>query len=150
MLKMKNCWSLKLSNLVVLIGLWMPILSSAQFSLKKEIPVFPSADEESYLFPINPGQQNWLAGTMGELRNTHFHSGIDIRTNNMAGVPVRAAKSGYISRAIVSSYGYGQVLFITHKDGNVSVYAHLDQYKGKVANYILNKHYEKKSFDLDL
>ena len=141
---------MKLSNLVLLIGLCAPILTSAQFSLSKEIPAFSFANEESYLFPINPGKQNCLAGTMGELRNTHFHAGIDIRTNNMAGIPVRATQRGYISRAIVSSYGYGQVLFVTHPDGNVSVYAHLDQYKGKVANHILNKHYEKKSFDLDL
>lgn len=134
----------------LLVGWLLPIISSAQFSPPKEIPEFPLVIEEPYLFPINPGKQNWLAGTMGELRNTHFHAGIDIRTNNMAGVPVRATQRGYISRAIVSSYGYGQVLFLTHPDGNVSVYAHLDQYKGKVANYILNKHYELKSFDLDL
>lgn len=150
MLKMKNCWSLRLSNLFLVAGLWMPIGLSAQFSPSKELPPLKVINEEPYLFPINPGQQNWLAGTMGELRNTHFHSGIDIRTNNMAGVPVRATQRGYISRAIVGSYGYGQVLFLTHPDGNVSVYAHLDQFKGKVASYILNKHYELKSFDLDL
>jgi len=141
---------LKLSNLVLLIGFCTPILSSAQFSLSKEIPGFSFANEEPYLFPVNPGKQNYLAGTMGELRNTHFHAGIDIRTNNMAGVPIRATQRGYISRVIVGSYGYGQVLFLTHPDGNVSVYAHLDRYKGKIANYILNKHYEHKSFDLDL
>jgi hypothetical protein len=128
----------------------MPILSSAQFSLSKEIPGFSFVKEEAYLFPVNPGKQNYLAGTMGELRNTHFHAGIDIRTNNMAGVPIRATQRGYISRAIVGTYGYGHVLFVTHPDGNVSVYAHLDRYKGKVASYILNKHYEQKSFDLDL
>jgi hypothetical protein len=147
---MKNSWNLKLNNLFLLIGLCTPFLSSAQFSPSKEIPVFPMAVEEPYLFPINPGKQNWLAGTMGELRNTHFHAGIDIRTNNMAGVPVLATQRGYISRAIVSSYGYGHVLFLTHPDGNVSVYAHLDQYKGKVANHILNKHYELRSFELDV
>jgi len=147
---MKNYWNLKLNNLLLLIGLFAPVLSSAQFSLSKEIPPFPLANAEPYLFPINPGTQNYLAGTMGELRNTHFHAGIDIRTNNMAGVPVRASQNGYISRAIVGSYGYGQALFITHPDGNISVYAHLDQFKGKVAGYILSKHYEQKSFDLDL
>lgn len=141
---------MRLSNLFLLIGLCTPMKLSAQFSPSKELPPLKVINLEPYLFPINPGQQNWLAGTMGELRNTHFHSGIDIRTNNMAGVPVRATQRGYISRVIVSSYGYGHVLFLTHPDGNVSVYAHLDQYKGKVADYILNKHYELKSFDLDI
>src|SRR6185369_12355313 len=149
---MKNCWSLKLSKLVLLLVavVCAPRVSFAQFSLSKEIPGSSLVNEEAYLFPVNPGMQNYLAGTMGELRNTHFHAGIDIRTNNMAGVPIRATQRGYISRAIVSSYGYGQVLFVTHPDGNVSVYAHLDRYKGKVANHILNKHYEQKSFNLDL
>ncbi len=141
---------MKLSNIALLIGLCVPVLSSAQFSLSKEIPLFPFANKEPYLFPVNPGTQNYLAGTMGELRNTHFHAGIDIRTNNMAGVPIRATQQGYISRIIVGSYGYGQALFITHPDGNVSVYGHLDRFKGKVADHILNKHYEQKSFDLDL
>lgn len=109
----------------------------------------PTANEP-YLFPINPGKQNWLAGTMGELRNTHFHAGIDIRTNNVTGVPVLATQRGYISRAIVNTYGYGHVLFLAHPDGNVSVYAHLDKFNSTVADYILRKQYEKKSFDLDL
>ncbi len=140
---------MKFGDLFLLIGLLTPMYASAQLSPSKELPPLKFINEEPYLFPINPGQQNWLAGTMGELRNTHFHSGIDIRTNNMAGVPVRATQRGYISRVIVGSYGYGHVLFLTHPDGNVSVYAHLDQFKGKIADYILNKHYELKSFDLD-
>ena len=121
-----------------------------QLSPSKEMPVPKVVDLGPYLFPVNPGKQNWLAGTMGELRNTHFHAGIDIRTNNMSGVPVRATQSGFVSRAMVSSYGYGHVLFVTHPDGNVSVYAHLDHFKGKLGAFVLNKHYEKKSFDLDL
>lgn len=34
----------------------------------------------SLLFPINPGTPNSLSGSMGELRSSHFHTGIDIRT----------------------------------------------------------------------
>lgn len=133
-----------------LLVLLMPVWAQGQFNPPKDLPYPKAVLSEPYLFPINPGQQNWLAGTMGELRNTHFHAGIDIRTNNMAGLPVLATQRGYISRAIVGTYGYGQALFVTHPDGNVSVYGHLDQFRGKVASYILNKHYEKKSFDLDL
>src|SRR5579863_6132400 len=120
---MKNSLNLKLSNSLVLIGLLASTYSPGQFSPTKEIPAFAVPIEEPYLFPVNPGKQNWLAGTMGELRNTHFHAGIDIRTNNMTGMPVRATQRGYISRVIVGTYGYGQVLFLTQSDGNVSVYA---------------------------
>ncbi|HLZ16907.1 MAG TPA: M23 family metallopeptidase, partial [Cyclobacteriaceae bacterium] len=141
---------MKLNKPILAVLLFASGVAVGQLSPSKELPVPKAVSLDPYLFPINPGRQNWLAGTMGELRNTHFHAGIDIRTNNMSGVPVRATQSGFISKAIVGAYGYGHVLFLTHPDGNVSVYAHLDQFQGKVADYVLAKHYEKKSFELDL
>jgi len=144
----KDCFgrsSLAMTSLFVLL---IPFFTKAQ--LKPEIVPLEKTASEKYLFPINPGTQNWLAGSMGELRATHFHAGIDIRTNNMVGLPVRATQRGYISYIIVSPVGYGNALFITHPDGNISVYGHLDEFKGKVADYVLNEHYKKKSFDLVL
>ena len=102
------------------------------------------------MFPINPGQPNLLAGTMGELRNTHFHGGIDVRTNNLTGVPVLSTNSGFVSRATISSFGYGNVLYITHPDGNVSVYGHLDKLKGSLGDYVKQEQYRRKSFEIDL
>jgi len=103
-----------------------------------------------YQFPVNPGHQGLLAGTMGELRSTHFHAGIDIRTNNMIGVPIRAAKEGYISRAWVSTFGYGRALFITHPNGHTTVYAHLDRFKGAVGDSVRAYQYKKQTFETDL
>lgn len=106
--------------------------------------------EDRYLFPIQPGQSASLAGNMGELRSNHFHTGIDIRTNNQINYPVFATKSGYISRASMSPGGYGNVLYVTHPDGNTSVYAHLEKFKGAVADYVLKEQYRRKTFDIDL
>lgn len=106
--------------------------------------------EERYLFPIQPGQSASLAGNMGELRSNHFHTGIDIRTNNQINYPVFATKSGYISRASVSPGGYGNVLYVSHPDGNTSVYAHLEKFKGALAEYVLKEQYRRKTFDIDL
>src|SRR5687768_9978026 len=103
---MKNYWSLRLSNVLAIIFTIAPMLGIAQFS-PPEIKF--ANTEEKYLYPIKPGQPGSLAGTMGELRSTHFHSGIDIRTNNIIGLPVLASRSGYISRASVSATGYGNV-----------------------------------------
>ncbi|MDZ4715676.1 MAG: M23 family metallopeptidase [Cytophagales bacterium] len=103
-----------------------------------------------YLFPINPGRVNYLAGTMGELRRSHFHGGIDIRTDNRIGVPVRATHDGYISRANVSAFGYGTSLYVTHPDGNVSVYGHLDRISGKLGADIKNEQYGRKTFEINL
>src|SRR6187401_2451234 len=94
--KMKNCWNLRLSRIVILWITISPFFASAQFS-KPEVK-FNKTDEK-YLYPINPGQPGSLAGTMGELRSTHFHSGIDIRTDNRIGMAVLASRTGYISRA---------------------------------------------------
>lgn len=114
--------------------------------LKPEVPVI-AAD---YIFPIKPGQPNELAGSMGELRNTHFHSGLDIRTNNQIGAAVLAVKGGYVARVVKSTWSYGNVMYIKHPDGNTSLYAHLDQLKGKLANHVRAEQYKRKSFEIDL
>jgi hypothetical protein len=142
---MKNCWNLKLSSIVFFVAA-MPSLTFAQFSKPEE--KFPAV--ETYLYPINPGMPGSLAGTMGELRTTHFHSGIDIRTNNKIGLPVLASKSGYISRATVTPSGYGNVLYITHPDGNTSLYGHLDKFQGAVARHILKEQYKAHTANVDL
>ncbi|WP_333818790.1 M23 family metallopeptidase [Ohtaekwangia sp.] len=147
---MKNYWSSKLSKVIAVICITAhPYIVSAQFS-KQDSKIEKGQAEEKYLYPINPGQPGSLAGTMGELRSTHFHSGIDIRTNNMIGFPVRASKSGYISRASMGGNGYGNVLYITHPDGNTTLYAHLDQFKGPVAERVLQEQYKLKSGEIDL
>ncbi|MFZ9982816.1 MAG: M23 family metallopeptidase, partial [Cyclobacteriaceae bacterium] len=131
---------------------WFIIIPATLFGQLKVLPTpttLPSA-EDSYLFPILPGTPNILAGTMGELRKTHFHSGLDIRTNNQIGAAVRASKSGYISRVTKSSFGYGNVMYVTHADGNTTLYAHLDQFKGPVADYVRQEQYKRKSFEIDL
>jgi hypothetical protein len=103
-----------------------------------------------YLFPITPGTPNTLAGTMGELRNTHFHSGLDIRTNNQIGAAVLAAQQGYISRIVKSTWSYGNVIYITHPDSNTTLYAHLNEFKGKLAEHVRKQQYDQKTFEIDL
>ena len=54
-----------------------------------------------------------IAGTFGELRKNHFHSGIDIKTKQKINVPIYAAQDGYISRIKISTYGFGKALYIS-------------------------------------
>ncbi|MEJ7645862.1 MAG: M23 family metallopeptidase [Chryseolinea sp.] len=144
---MKNFWNLTSGKVVLFVfTILLPGVSIAQFSKPEE--KFPA--DERYLYPISPGQPGSLAGTMGELRSTHFHSGIDIRTNNMIGLPVQASKSGYISRISVTASGYGNVIYITHPDGNTTLYAHLDKLLGHHGEHVLREHYNLKSSEIDL
>ena len=122
----------------------------AQFSELPEKSFKGGNVNSDYMFPITPGVTNTLAGTMGELRNTHFHSGLDIRTSNMIGAAVRAAQGGYISRIVKSSFSYGNVIYVTHPDGNTTLYAHLESFKGKLAEHVRKEQYNQKSFEIDL
>jgi murein DD-endopeptidase MepM/ murein hydrolase activator NlpD len=91
-----------------------------------------------------------LAGNFGELRSNHFHSGFDFRTNAEEGYLIKAVADGYVSRIKVSAFGYGNALYITHNNGYVSVYGHLQRYDSTISNYVIKKQYELESFEVDL
>jgi hypothetical protein len=107
-------------------------------------------DKGYFMFPIKPGQINYLTGSMGELRSNHFHAGIDIKTDFKIGLPVYCSADGYVSRIKISTYGYGKVLYITHPNGLTTVYAHLDKLGDTLAAWTLKKQYELQSFDIDV
>jgi len=94
-------------------------------------------------FPIS------LAGSFGEIRQNHFHSGIDIRTEGVEGKPVYAVADGYISRVFVSPTGFGKALYINHPNGYTSVYGHVRSFAGPVAKWVRAQQYKMESFALD-
>ncbi|HDZ04067.1 hypothetical protein LCGC14_0133300 [marine sediment metagenome] len=91
-----------------------------------------------------------LAGTFGELRSNHFHSGVDIKTQQREGVPVNSIGDGTITRIKVSLWGYGKVLYIAHPNGYTSVYGHLQKFSPSIEAYIKKLQYDKKSFELEV
>lgn len=131
---MRNCWSSKLSSVAFFVFVFQV---SYHVSLG-----------QGYQFPIDPGKRALLAGTMGELRSTHFHAGLDIHCN--VGDPVYAANDGYVYRATVATGGYGTVLYIRHPDGKGTVYAHLSEFVGPVADFVLQERYKRKQSEIDL
>jgi len=146
---MKSCWSLKLSKYGVFIFSLIASSTMGQFSAPHD-DLERINNETSYLFPVEPGTINLLAGTMGELRSNHFHSGIDVRTNGRIGLPVLSAQQGYISRISISAGGYGNALYVTHPNGHTTVYGHLDRFEKGIAEYVRQQQYKKKSFDINL
>ncbi|SFR81105.1 M23 family metallopeptidase [Maribacter stanieri] len=91
-----------------------------------------------------------LAGTFGELRSNHFHSGVDIKTQQREGVPVNSIGDGTITRIKVSLWGYGKVLYIAHPNGYTSVYGHLQKFSPSIEAYIKKLQYNKKSFEVEV
>lgn len=107
---------------------------------KPNYPVYP----DPVKIPI------YLSATFGELRNNAFHAGVDIKTNGKTGYRVYAVADGYVSRIGVSPYGYGNVVYVTHNDGYMSVYAHLDSFNNKISKYVKSKQMASKSFAQNL
>ena len=90
-----------------------------------------------------------LSGTFGEFRKTHFHTGIDIKTQGKEGLMVRAIDDGDLIRVKVSTSGYGKAVYIKHYDGKTSVYAHLKKFSPKIQHIIKKLQYEKKKFEIE-
>lgn len=85
-----------------------------------------------------------LAGTFGELRTAHFHSGIDLKTKQREGLEVHTAAKGYVSRIKISNWGYGKAIYIDHPNGYTTVYAHLKKFSPKIEAYIKKRQYAEE------
>ncbi|MBP5241197.1 MAG: M23 family metallopeptidase [Bacteroidales bacterium] len=101
-----------------------------------------------FISPIDRALQ--ASGTFGEFRSNHFHSGLDLRVGGVVGDPVYAVGDGYVSRIKVSGYGGGKIVYITHPNGYKSVYMHLNNFCGKIADWVEKYQYTNHTFDLDV
>ena len=122
---------------VLIHSLWFGVFATAQSPVPTSTMV-PPLDVPMF-----------LAGNFMELRNDHFHSGLDIKTNGVEGLPVFAVKDGYVSRIKVSPWGYGKGLYLQHPDGTTTVYGHLQRYATAIAEYTLDAQYAAKDFAID-
>ena len=102
---------------------------------------------QDYHPPVDIPMQ--LSGTFAELRGTHFHAGIDIRTQGKQGVPLRSVADGYVSRIKIQQGGYGKALYINHPNGVTSVYAHLQRYSPDIIPHVRKKQYSLKSYTIE-
>ena len=103
---------------------------------------------ENFHMPLNIPL--YLSGNFGEVRSAHFHTGIDIKTQQETGKKVYAVYDGYISRINVQSGAYGKSLYVTHTNGYVSVYAHLSEFMPEIEEYVKNNQYRKQSYEVNL
>ena len=91
-----------------------------------------------------------LSAPFGQLRDNHFHSGIDIRTFEKEGLPVYAVADGWVARIKISPFGYGKAIYIDHPNGYTSVYAHLSRLNDSIVSYTQREQYRKESFEVEL
>ncbi len=108
----------------------------------------PEWNKEKHHTPLNI--KSSISGTYGELRTGRFHSGLDFRTQGTIGHDVFSIDDAYVSRIRVLSASYGKVLYLTHPEGYVSVYAHLNSFDPEIEAYVKEQQYDKKTFEIDL
>ena len=90
-----------------------------------------------------------LAGNFCEMRSNHFHTGLDIKTNNKEGYRLYAIAGGYISRIRISPWGYGKAIYIQHHNGLTSVFAHCSDFPPLLDSliYTIQKSHESGIID---
>lgn len=89
-----------------------------------------------------------ISGTFGEPRSSHFHLGIDIKTQGKEGFEVKSISSGSVSRIRISLGGYGKAIYIDHPNKTTSVYAHLKKFAPKIESYIKKFQYENETYTI--
>lgn len=89
------------------------------------------------------------SANFAETRPNHLHSGVDVKTGGVEGVPVMAAADGYVSRIGVAPRGFGNTIYVTHK-GVTTVYAHLQRFAPRIAEVLKQERYKQKKSALDV
>lgn len=112
--------------------------------LRAQPPGYPSA---SFGPPLDIPL--YLSGNFAELRNNHFHAGIDLKTQGVEGKNVLAAEEGFIARINISPWGYGHALYVEHPNGYTTVYGHLKALSPRIEEVLRQKQYEESSFSVD-
>jgi len=91
-----------------------------------------------------------LSGNFGELRPNHFHTGIDLRTQQKTGLPVFSSAEGFVSRIVISPNGYGKALYVEHSNSTTTLYGHLERFRDDIEAYVRSEQYKRQSYAIDI
>lgn len=133
---------MKLSKLLVHIALVFIGFNYSVYSQK--------IDRDYFRSPVKPGGRNYLSGNFAELRPNHFHTGLDYKFGGVEGEPIYAAADGWVYRIKVSSFGYGNVIYLKHPNGKITLYGHLRNFNKTISDYMQKKMYEAEVNELEV
>ncbi len=115
---------------------------------------------QSRVEPASPAQANLhrpldipllLSGNFGEIRSNHFHSGLDFKTQGRTGLKIYCAADGYVSRILVSPWGFGRAVYVTHPElGLTTVYGHLESFSPAIEKVAHERQMADESFRIDI
>ncbi|MXV52578.1 peptidoglycan DD-metalloendopeptidase family protein [Pedobacter sp. HMF7647] len=128
--------------------LFIAVLALVSLNLSaQDIPVSKSYPQDYFSKPLELAPS--LAGSFGEIRGNHFHSGLDYRTNQREGYPVYAPADGYVSRLRVQIGGGGNIVYLTHPNGYSTVYMHLQRFNERILQALRSYQYRQQQYDVD-
>jgi murein DD-endopeptidase MepM/ murein hydrolase activator NlpD len=91
-----------------------------------------------------------LTANFGEIRNDHWHMGLDIRTNQKENQPVYAAAAGFISHIGIRPQSFGRYIIIDHPNGLSTLYAHLNDFFPVLEKYVTDQQYKQESWAIEM
>ncbi len=104
-------------------------------------------DDVTYLWPTNASR--YMSSSFGETRAAHFHAAMDIGTWGHEGYAVFASRDGIVQRIGVGPVGYGNVIYLLHDDGSISLYAHLKDFHPRIRAVVDSLRLMDYSFDFN-
>lgn len=138
----------KRKSILVCLGLFILAMAATVTPVKAqyfEQKVYP---QNYFQWPI--GATKALAANFGELRNNHFHMGLDCKSDQRENMPVYAAAEGYIARIKVEPWGFGQAIYVNHPNGYTTLYAHLNKFYPELQQYVEAQQYLQKTWAISL
>ncbi len=121
--------------------------SAKIFFLCLSLSAAVSGSGQEYLWPTDASRA--LTSSFGEFRPRHYHAAIDIKTWNRTGYRIFAIEDGYIMRARISAFGYGKAIYLKLKDGNIVIYAHLQNFFPELEAFLNRIRLERESYEID-
>ncbi len=108
----------------------------------------PSYPKNYFRNPVGLPMQ--IVANMGELRSTHWHMGLDIRTDQKENQPVYAAADGYIAQLGIRPQSFGRFIIINHPNGLSTLYGHLNDFFPELEQYVTAQQYKNESWATEL
>jgi hypothetical protein len=100
----------------------------------------------SYPLSIKPK----LNANFVEMRNNHFHMGLDLSTEGRENLPILAPADGYLARIKIETGGFGRALYVNHPNGTTTLYAHMNRFIPAAEQFLKAKQYEQQTWKIDV
>lgn len=99
-----------------------------------------------YIWPTDASKT--VTAFFAEERPNRYHAGLDIRTYGKIGNKIFATSDGYIKKITVNTNKYGKAIYFQLDDGNVALYAHLNNFTKEIDNIVRSLQEKNNKYSL--